>query len=208
MKIKNIDYIVFDVGGVLVELIGADILLQWTGSRFRNEAELYEAWICSPVVQQFERGHCSVEKFASSIIEELGLPVAENEFLDEFVSWPNGLLEGAVDMLHELKQHSPVACLSNTNEVHWMNQKDTGYLNRIFDRMFLSYRMGMVKPDLEIYHAMIKALDLPPSRILFLDDNQINVDAAIEAGITAHRVRGVSESRTLLESLKPGDVKN
>jgi FMN phosphatase YigB (HAD superfamily) len=55
---------------------------------------------------------------------------------------------------------------------------------------------------------MIKALDLPPSRILFLDDNQINVDAAIEAGITAHRVRGVSESRTLLESLKPGDVKN
>jgi putative hydrolase of the HAD superfamily len=89
-----------------------------------------------------------------------------------------------------------------------MNQKDTGYLNRIFDRMFLSYRMGMVKPDLEIYHAMIKALDLPPSRILFLDDNQINVDAAIEAGITAHRVRGVSESRTLLESLKPGDVKN
>ncbi len=206
VKLDHIEYIVFDVGGVLVELTGAATLFEWTGDRFGSEAELYEAWICSPAVQEFERGHCSVDKFSKAVVNELGLPVTPSEFIDEFVRWPNGLLEGAASLLDQLKEFHRVACLSNTNELHWMNQKDAGYLNTVFDQMFLSYRMGMVKPDLEIFDSMIEQIRVPPHRVLFLDDNQINVDAAKQSGLHAHRVLGVGETRVVLRSLASGET--
>jgi HAD superfamily hydrolase (TIGR01509 family) len=206
VKLEHIEYIVFDVGGVLVELAGASTLFEWTGDRFGSEAELYEAWICCPAVQEFERGHCSVDKFSKAVVNELGLPVTPADFLEEFVRWPNGLLEGAASLLDQLKEFHKVACLSNTNELHWMNQKDASYLNTVFDQMFLSYRMGMVKPDLEIYDSMIELIRVPPHKVLFLDDNQINVDAAKQSGLRAYRVRGVGETRAVLRSLASGET--
>ena len=190
---------VFDVGGVLVELTGASKLIEWTGSKFKTESELYEAWICSAAVQQFERGHCSSNEFSASIVEEFQLPVSEKDFIDEFNSWPNGLYSESKSLLEKVKALLPIACLSNTNELHWPNQRDAEYLNSIFDRMFLSYQVGMVKPDPEIFHHMIEELNLPPQHILFLDDNQINVDAGSQAGLSSHLARGIDEARCILE---------
>ena len=68
--------------------------------------------------------------------------------------------------------------------------------------MQLSYRMGMVKPDPEIYQSMVETIGLPPERLLFFDDNQINIDAARRIGINAYRVRGVTETLSVLRSLE------
>ena len=206
VAVQNIKQIVFDVGGVLVELTGGARLIELTANRYQNEAELHEAWICSPAVQLFERGQCNADAFAAAIVSELALPISKQQFIQEFTSWANGLLPGAKDLLEQLKQSYPIACLSNTNVIHWPHQKDSEYLNRIFDQMFLSYEMGMVKPHTEIYHAMIEHLDVAPENILFLDDNQINVDAARTAGLHAELARGIGEARTVLKNygLIPG----
>ena len=195
---SQIKYVVFDVGGVLVELTGADKFIEWTGNKYQHKYEFYHAWITSAVVQKFERGHCSKEFFVDAIIEEMQLPVSADLFVQEFTSWPNGLLDGIADLLKQVKINRPIACLSNTNELHWPNQKDADFLNTIFDQMFLSYQMGMVKPDEEIYHCMVEQIGLPPEQILFLDDNQINVDGAAEAGITARQARGYHEVKSTL----------
>ena len=195
---NQIKYVIFDVGGVLVELTGADKFIEWTNHKYQHEYEFYQAWITSPAVQQFERGHCSKEYFVNAIIREMQLPVGANEFVEEFQSWPNGLLDGIAELLIEVKNRFPIACLSNTNELHWPNQKDVDFMNTIFDRMFLSYQMGMVKPDREIYTAVVEALDLLPQQILFIDDNQINIDGAAGAGITARLARGYPEVKAVL----------
>jgi FMN phosphatase YigB (HAD superfamily) len=41
-------------------------------------------------------------------------------------------------------------------------------------------------------------LPAPPSRVLFLDDNAINVEGATAAGFVAIQVRGVNEARQAL----------
>jgi len=193
--------VVFDVGGVLVELTGAARLLEWTEPKYRTESELYEAWICSPAVQHFECGHCSAKDFSAAIVREFELPVSDEVFIDEFEKWPNGLFKGAKPLLERVKGVIPIACLSNTNDVHWPNQKDAEYLNDIFDHMFLSYQMGMVKPDQRIFTSMIDALDVPPHQILFLDDNQICVDAGKRAGLTSHLAKGIDQVGRILESM-------
>ena len=63
----------------------------------------------------------------------------------------------------------------------------------------LSYEIGLVKPDREIFDFVSQAMGREPSSILFLDDNLINVEGAREAGWDAERVTGVKESRAILK---------
>jgi putative hydrolase of the HAD superfamily len=73
--------------------------------------------------------------------------------------------------------------------------------------------MGVLKPDQEAFQYVLQATGISPERILFLDDNQLNVDGAISAGLQAYRTQGVVEARYQLEELglierapKPRDV--
>jgi putative hydrolase of the HAD superfamily len=56
----------------------------------------------------------------------------------------------------------------------------------------------MVKPDLEIFEEVATRLEVPAHRILFLDDNTLNVDAAGAAGFVSVRAQGVEEARNAL----------
>jgi putative hydrolase of the HAD superfamily len=51
--------------------------------------------------------------------------------------------------------------------------------------------LGCAKPDAEIFAALVSRLDANPGDCLFFDDRQANVDAALEAGLWAHRWLGV-----------------
>jgi len=61
-----------------------------------------------------------------------------------------------------------------------------------------SHEIGLIKPDREIYEHVVNELGCPAASVCFLDDNQINVDAAREFGIDAHRVDGSEAARALL----------
>ena len=69
----------------------------------------------------------------------------------------------------------------------------------LFDEQYLSPEMGLVKPDREAFDHTISRLRCDPHRVLFLDDNQINVEGARRAGLTAERAVGPDEARTVLQ---------
>jgi glucose-1-phosphatase len=58
--------------------------------------------------------------------------------------------------------------------------------------------LGHVKPDQELFDHVAGVLSLSPDRVLFLDDNAVNVEGATAAGFTALQVRGVDEARRAL----------
>jgi len=58
----------------------------------------------------------------------------------------------------------------------------------------------MVKPDAEIFDHVARLVPAPPRRVLFLDDNALNVEAAMKAGFAAVRTQGVSEAHRVLAS--------
>jgi putative hydrolase of the HAD superfamily len=124
--------------------------------------------------------------------------VAPEDFLTAFLSWPGAPLPGADALLGDVQLAVAVGCLSNTNVLHWNHHSTRWPLLGAFDFRFLSFELGIVKPDREVFERVAGLLPAPPDRVLFLDDNAVNVDGAASAGFVARRVRGVGEARQAL----------
>ncbi len=64
---------------------------------------------------------------------------------------------------------------------------------RQFEVVAFSCRIRAVKPDRAAFEWVLRALDLPPGRVLFADDTQVNIDAAARLGLRTHRFTGPGE---------------
>jgi HAD superfamily hydrolase (TIGR01509 family) len=67
-----------------------------------------------------------------------------------------------------------------------------------FEFRFLSFELGLVKPDRAIFETVAGRLPAEPHRVLFLDDNVVNVEGATDFGFRARHVRGIDEARRAL----------
>lgn len=190
------DVVVFDLGGVLVELGGIESMRRLSG--IESDDELWRRWLTCPWVRRFERGLCSADAFAAGVVSDWALSVSPERYLAEFTAWVVGPLAGADRLVEEVRSRLPVACLSNTNAVHWQAGIATWPLLGLFDHRFLSFEMGMLKPDTDVFTHVVRRLGGDPGRVLFLDDNAVNVDAAEAAGLRAVQVSGVAEARGAL----------
>ena len=191
--------VVFDLGGVLAEFGG--VTRMRTLARVDSDDELWRRWLTCEWVRRFERGACPKEDFARGVVDDWALELTPDAFLAEFGQWLVGPLPGAQELVGEVRERVPVACLSNTNSIHWDAGAARWPLWTAFDRAFLSFEIGMVKPDREVFDHVAKELDSEPATLLFLDDNTINVEAALAAGFQARRAVGVDEARTVLREL-------
>lgn len=199
-NMKKIELLLFDLGGVLVELGGMEIMHLWTQHRY-NDEEMMEEWLKSPVVREYESGKCSTSDFVDTIIQSMKLPVQSDEFKEEFKSWPTRLYPGAEALLKTLKMQFPLATLSNTNEMHWPRIADTLNIKQLFEHHFPSHITGLIKPDEESFQQVFDHLKIRPENILFFDDNKLNIKAAKTLGIQAFQTRGFQELTTAIDSL-------
>jgi putative hydrolase of the HAD superfamily len=202
-----IEVVLFDLGGVLVDFQGVRVMHSLLANDDDGEPDrpdqledLWRRWIDSPAVRQFEKGLCPPREFAEGVVEEFGLPISAGEFEARFAGWIETLLPGALELLDWLPRTLTVGCLSNTNAVHWPRILGLGLDGR-FDPAFVSHQLGCVKPDAELFAKVLERLDCAPERIVFFDDNQVNVDGARKAGLVAHLARGPADCRRYLESL-------
>jgi len=75
--------------------------------------------------------------------------------------------------------------LSNMGDaVHENIAREFEWIHR-FDAQVWSYQLGIAKPDPEIYRHILKLLGVAPEESLFLDDKQVNIDAAHMLGMQA-----------------------
>lgn len=186
--------VLFDLGGVLVENTGQDglmALLPYT----LDTTEIWRRWLESPCVRQFESGRMSAAQFASAFIDEWQLALEPSVFIDAFTSWPKGFFPGARELLRELKDRHHLACLSNTNVLHWQRFPEFPVL---FHSCFASHQMGIVKPDREVFEHVLQTLKVSGAEVYFFDDLLPNVEAARGAGINAFHVRSFAHVEPIL----------
>ena len=190
----GITAVLFDMGGVLVELGPLD---EFLGVAMTAEV-FWPQWLASEAVRRFERGACTADEFGTGLCEEFQLALSPSEVVERFRSFPRGLYPGAAELVGAVAGGVATGVLSNTNRLHWEGQRDAEEIQGLFDHRFLSYELGLVKPDAELFHRVAADLEREPSEILFVDDNRLNVEGARAVGIDAHVAAGPDATREVL----------
>ncbi len=190
------DVVLFDLGGVLIDFGGVAAMKELAG--IDTDDELWRRWLACEWVRTFERGHCSADEFARGVVADWALALEPEEFLAAFRSWPRGPLPGAAELVGEVRATIRAGCLSNTNSLHWEDHYGRWTVLEQLDERFLSFEIGHVKPDRSIFDRVAELLGTRPERVLFVDDNRINVDAALDAGFRAVRAVGPDQARRAL----------
>jgi glucose-1-phosphatase len=192
----RIDLVLFDLGGVLIQPGGVAAMRALAG--IDSDEALWARWLGCQWVQRFEAGGCTPEEFAEGMVADWGLELAPAAFLEEFGGWPLPPFAGALELVDAVQARVPAGFLSNMNAFQWAANYAAIPLTQAFAYRFLSFELGLVKPDAAIFAAVGERLPVPRQRVLFLDDNLVNVEAAEGVGFAAQHVRGVEAARDAL----------
>ena len=114
-KIKNI---IFDLGGVILNLDYSKTVNEFKKLGVLNFEDLYSQKKQSIVFDDFEKGKIQPGEFISSINDSENLKIKEIDFIN---AWNAMLLEISFENLEfiaGLKNDHKVFLLSNTNEIH------------------------------------------------------------------------------------------
>jgi len=102
-----------------------------------------------------------------------------------------GIWKGS-NWFERLKQHFKVFLLSNTNAIHFEHYNSllksvTGKeLKDYFHKVYLSFELGLRKPQVEIFRKVLDENGLLPENALLIDDTQEHVNSAAGIGIKNH----------------------
>ena len=201
---NSIEFVYFDLGNVLLSFDPLRACANLASRLSISDAQARVAVYESGLQDRFEHGEVSGEQFADDIRQRLGLTDVEMptmELLDAISDMftPVDTMRGVLRKVHEHGYR--VGLLSNTCHAHWdwIERQKYEVIDFPFDVTILSYVVGSMKPDQAIYRAAEDAAGLQGDQILFLDDKQENIDAALQRGWHAVRCFGGQQA---IEALK------
>jgi putative hydrolase of the HAD superfamily len=137
----------------------------------------------------FDEGKLTGEACWRDILRKAGLTLASSA-IDQLVDWDARmwmtLNPAMLAWQGALKARGLLtAVLSNIGDtVQQAMERELKWLSR-FDVLVWSYQLRMAKPDPAIYRYTLEKLGLQPAETLFIDDRQVNVEAAAALGIKA-----------------------
>ena len=181
-------FFVFDLGGVLsVPMVSKKLYeqIKWKVSyeefldKFNNSEESIKV----------HKGEISTKEFFEYLKRYMDDNITLEEFKNIYVN-NNKFFNDTIEIIKKLKNLGyKVYLLSNLKEIDY--EKFIKHFDvSIFDELFLSFKLGMLKPNDDIYQYVINKLNTKPENIYFFDDNKENVDGAIKNGINAYQVTG------------------
>ncbi len=188
--IKGIKHIIFDLGGVIL-----NIDYQLTSKAFKqlgvnNFDELYSQKEQIQLFDELETGKIDNNAFfdrfnvlLNTSLSHQQIEVAWNAML---LDWPIRRLQ----ILQQLQNQFDLFLLSNTNSIHeaafTKSLEQTHGLSSIalfFDKAYFSHRLGLRKPDTRTFEHILQKHQLNPSETLFIDDSIQHINTADSIGI-------------------------
>lgn len=187
-RIKNL---LFDFGGVLVDLDRERCIRSFENLGLNVRPFIGEYRQDGPL-EQLECGRISTESFCEAIRRLCGNPdVTDRDIVGAWESFLLTIPHERLDALLCLRRRYPLYLLSNTNIVHWEMARNDLFLYKgntvddFFRRCFLSYEVGVEKPDPIIYNAVLEGAGIRAEETLFIDDSEENCAAARALGLHA-----------------------
>lgn len=212
--------IIFDLGGVLLDLnmagigeacqrLGINPELFFVKADAENTSAVCQGISASKAITDYQVGKMTNEQFLSLIMSHSAAHVTAEDVIEAWNACIGPLPKRRLDMILELRKRGyHTHLLSNTNDLHWEEVKrrffcQEGYTcEDLFDNTIVSHGVQLAKPDPEIFRYAIRLIGHPAEQCLFIDDAQVNVDAARQEGLQGAWL-DVNKEDALYSILKP-----
>ncbi len=198
--------LIFDLGDVIIPIDLTAPVRNFAMLANLPEDEVRAIWKQHDIWNQYETGLVDDDVFRSHVRRLLKSDDWADEVID--TAWNTVLLDLPVDRIErikELKSTHRLFLLSNTSPIHIrqvnrvLTEMNQPTLEELFERVFYSYAVRLMKPAPEIYQHVLDEAGLIAEETAFFDDNAANIKAAAELGIQAVHVK---PPLTILDYLK------
>ena len=185
--IKNI---LFDLGGVIVTLDSAQAVARFVEIGLKDAARRLDTYTQSGIFGELEQGVIDAEQFRAGLGELTGREVTADECRYAWNGYVKEVPPRNLDALLRLRGDGyRVVLVSNTNPfmMDWaLSDAFDGHghpLSYYMDSMYMSYRLGVMKPNADFFRRVIASEGINPKETLFLDDGKRNVEMAAQFGM-------------------------
>ena len=188
MKNNAIKIILWDYGGVLTEspiknfrkFENDNNYSLNTIVKINSDNKYNNAWA------QLEKDKISIEKFSKLFREEAKQFGVQNINTDKLFECLNVKLNiKMVELLENVSKFYSCVCL--TNNFKKMSSSDFENIKHNFSLIIESCKIGLRKPEKQIYKYVLEVLKVNAKEILFIDDLGINLKPARELGFHTYK---------------------
>ena len=130
---------------------------------------------------QADYGYISANEFLLQVAEVMGLSPDE---LQGMLNRRYTRDENMLDLVRTVKKRHKTALLSNANNSIIRKLFSQEELDELFDGVIISSEVGMVKPSIELFKFTATRIGCLPEECIMVDDLDINVRAAEDAGMS------------------------
>lgn len=200
--------IIFDLGGVIINLDTPKTIAAFDALSNVAFESIYTQAQQTSLFDEFDKGQVTEEHFFSTIKGLLKTSATIEQMEDAWNAMLLDFPKHRLELLLNLKSRYRIFLLSNTNETHIREFEKILYkehvhhnLDFFFHKAYYSCRIGMRKPDAEIFRHVLQENNLDPSETIFIDDTQKHVDGAKSCGIHAHLLPAGTDVSVLIKEL-------
>lgn len=206
---QGIKNVIFDLGGVIINLDVNKTIDEFNKLSNIPFEKIYTQKEQIDLFNLLDKGQLSSEQFFNELKLKISFKGDNGKLLHAWNAMLMDIPETRLDVLVEMKHNYNTFLLSNTCEPHIeafeFNLEATYGIknfNDYFDKVYYSCRVGMRKPDKEIFELVLLENNLIPEETVFIDDSIQHIKGAGECGINAYLLEKNLELKDLLKQLR------
>ena len=199
-----VDWFLFDLGNVVIKLAYERVIATICGASVVDRDELLRLFEAPGGYRDMERGAVTFNDFYELLRTRAGYRGTIETFRRAWQDFFDGPVPGIEEVLERVRERYRVGFLSNSNEVHAeVIPRQFAALFSSDDRFIFSHRLGLAKPDPELFQRAVEVIGSLPQHVVFVDDLLENVESARGVGMRAYQF---TDSLSLLRKLEADGI--
>lgn len=193
---QHIDAIVFDLGGVILNIDYQLPVKAFKALGIDDFSKHFSQVAQTKLLDDYETGRIGSDAFIEEVAKFVNPGTTEAQIR---VAWNSILLDLPEQRLFTLEraaENHRIFLLSNTNEIHidefnsyLLQTYSLPSLEPFFEKLYLSYEVGLRKPDKHIFELVLADAGLKPESTLFIDDSIQHIQSASELGLNTYHLQ-------------------
>lgn len=196
---ESIEAIIFDLGGIFIEIDYGATIIEFEKLGFKNAHNLYSQSEQAFLFEQFEIGEISTPHFINKLLTLTSSRPSPNQIVKAWNSMICDFSTESISVLKNLQDKYRLFMLSNTNELHldlvlrrW-KEVENSPMHSFFEKIHLSHELGIRKPYPETFLNVCELNNLVPKKTLFIDDSIQHIEGAKRAGLQTIHLKKITD---------------